>query len=132
MVAGAALLVVFPVGLLGVLLLFACVELAVVTRDMSSKAEAFVMLLCAVVSLVGSSARAGIPLRHGRARPAHTWGKNGVSRMIENPIRVTTPGHRKGKRKTFYIKGLKSFHGMQLRTLFSLNTVVAAVGCHMR
>jgi hypothetical protein len=59
MVAGAALLVAFPVGLLGVLLLFACVELVVVTRDMSSKAEAFVMLLCAAMSLVGSSAALG-------------------------------------------------------------------------
>jgi hypothetical protein len=59
MVVGAALLVAFPVGLLGVLLLFAGVELAVVTRDMSSKAEAFVMLLCAAVSLVGSSAALG-------------------------------------------------------------------------
>lgn len=52
-------LVAFPVGLLGVLLLFAGVELAVVARDMSSKAEAFVMLLCAAVSLVGSSAALG-------------------------------------------------------------------------
>ncbi|CAN6282411.1 unnamed protein product [Urochloa humidicola] len=52
-------LVAFPVGLLGVLLLFAGVELAVAARDMSSKAEAFVMLLCAAVSLVGSSAALG-------------------------------------------------------------------------
>jgi hypothetical protein len=52
-------LVAFPVGLLGVLLLFAGVELAVVARDMNSKAEAFVMLLCAAVSLVGSSAALG-------------------------------------------------------------------------
>ncbi|RLN18839.1 molybdate transporter 1 [Panicum miliaceum] len=52
-------LVEFPVGLLGVLLLFAGVELAVAARDMSSKAEAFVMLLCAAVSLVGSSAALG-------------------------------------------------------------------------
>ncbi|CAL4934503.1 unnamed protein product [Urochloa decumbens] len=52
-------LVAFPVGLLGVLLLFAGVELAVAARDMASKAEAFVMLLCAAVSLVGSSAALG-------------------------------------------------------------------------
>ncbi|KAG2536896.1 molybdate transporter 1-like [Panicum virgatum] len=52
-------LVEFPVGLLGVLLLFAGVELAVAARDMSSKAEAFVMLLCTAVSLVGSSAALG-------------------------------------------------------------------------
>ncbi|CAN6298720.1 unnamed protein product [Urochloa humidicola] len=52
-------LVAFPVGLLGVLLLFAGVELAIAARDMSSKAEAFVMLLCAAVSLVGSSAALG-------------------------------------------------------------------------
>jgi len=49
-------LVEFPVGLLGVLLLFAGVKLAVAARDMASKAEAFVMLLCTAVSLVGSSA----------------------------------------------------------------------------
>ncbi|CAD6205656.1 unnamed protein product [Miscanthus lutarioriparius] len=49
----------FPVGLLGVLLLFAGVELAVAARDMSSKAEAFVMLLCTAVSNVGSSAALG-------------------------------------------------------------------------
>ncbi|KAL6842647.1 hypothetical protein ACP4OV_027491 [Aristida adscensionis] len=52
-------LVQFPVGLLGVLLLFAGVELAIAARDMSSKAEAFVMLLCTAVSLVGSSAALG-------------------------------------------------------------------------
>ncbi|KAF8682011.1 hypothetical protein HU200_045468 [Digitaria exilis] len=52
-------LVEFPVGLLGVLLLFAGVELAIAARDMSSKAEAFVMLLCTAVSLVGSSAALG-------------------------------------------------------------------------
>ena len=49
----------FPVGLLGVLLLFAGVKLAVAARDMASKAEAFVMLLCTAVSLVGSSAALG-------------------------------------------------------------------------
>jgi hypothetical protein len=52
-------LVEFPLGLLGVLLLFTGVELAMAARDMSSKAEAFVMLLCAAVSLVGSSAALG-------------------------------------------------------------------------
>ncbi|KAM0828733.1 hypothetical protein ACQ4PT_067349 [Festuca glaucescens] len=49
----------FPVGLLGVLLLFAGVELAIAARDMSTKAEAFVMLVCTAVSLVGSSAALG-------------------------------------------------------------------------
>ncbi|XP_064996967.1 molybdate transporter 1-like [Musa acuminata AAA Group] len=53
------LLMEFPVGLLGVLLLFAGVELAMAARDMSSKAESFVMLICAAVSLVGSSAALG-------------------------------------------------------------------------
>ncbi|KAL6615676.1 hypothetical protein ACP70R_037946 [Stipagrostis hirtigluma subsp. patula] len=52
-------LVQFPAGLLGVLLLFAGIELAMAARDMSSKAEAFVMLLCTAVSLVGSSAALG-------------------------------------------------------------------------
>ncbi|XVE71590.1 hypothetical protein DITRI_Ditri10aG0163800 [Diplodiscus trichospermus] len=49
----------FPVGLLGVLLLFAGIELAMTCRDMNSKEEAFVMLICAAVSLVGSSAALG-------------------------------------------------------------------------
>ncbi|TVU03721.1 hypothetical protein EJB05_50726, partial [Eragrostis curvula] len=52
-------LVEFPVGLLGVLLLFAGIELAIAARDMSTKWEAFVMLLCTAVSLVGSSAALG-------------------------------------------------------------------------
>ncbi|XP_059658045.1 molybdate transporter 1 [Cornus florida] len=49
----------FPVGVLGVLLLFAGIELAMCSRDMSSKEESFVMLLCTAVSLVGSSATLG-------------------------------------------------------------------------
>ncbi|KAJ3692996.1 hypothetical protein LUZ60_012091 [Juncus effusus] len=62
------LLVDFPVGLLGVLLLFAGIELAMAARDMSSKQEAFVMLVCTAVSLVGSSAALGFVcsmLAHG-------------------------------------------------------------------
>ncbi|XP_051137727.1 molybdate transporter 1 [Andrographis paniculata] len=49
----------FPVGVLGVLLLFAGIELAMCSRDMNSKEESFVMLICAAVSLVGSSAALG-------------------------------------------------------------------------
>ncbi|EOY31344.1 Sulfate transporter, putative [Theobroma cacao] len=49
----------FPVGLLGVLLLFAGIELAMTCRDMNSKEESFVMLICTAVSLVGSSAALG-------------------------------------------------------------------------
>ncbi|KAF7848911.1 hypothetical protein BT93_L1447 [Corymbia citriodora subsp. variegata] len=49
----------FPVGVLGVLLLFAGIELAMAARDMNSKEEASVMLICAAVSLVGSSAVLG-------------------------------------------------------------------------
>ncbi|KAK4420020.1 Molybdate transporter 1 [Sesamum alatum] len=49
----------FPVGVLGVLLLFAGIELAMCSRDMNSKEEAFVMLICTAVSLVGSSAALG-------------------------------------------------------------------------
>ena len=48
----------FPVGVLGVLLLFAGLELAMACREMASKEESFVMLLCAAVSL-GSSAAIG-------------------------------------------------------------------------
>ncbi|XP_022756506.1 molybdate transporter 1-like [Durio zibethinus] len=49
----------FPVGLLGVLLLFAGIELAMSCRDMNSKEESFVMLICTAVSLVRSSAALG-------------------------------------------------------------------------
>ncbi|PPR90039.1 hypothetical protein GOBAR_AA30641 [Gossypium barbadense] len=49
----------FPVGILGVLLLFEGIELAMTCRDMNSKQESIVMLICTVVSLVGSSAALG-------------------------------------------------------------------------
>lgn len=53
------ILVQFPVGVLGVLLLFAGIELAMCSRDMNTKEESFVMLICTAVSLVGSSAALG-------------------------------------------------------------------------
>ncbi|CAA7403053.1 unnamed protein product [Spirodela intermedia] len=53
------LLAAFPVGLLGVLLLFAGLELAACCRDMTGKEESLVVLTCAAVSLVGSSAALG-------------------------------------------------------------------------
>uniref|UniRef100_A0A6N2LA85 SLC26A/SulP transporter domain-containing protein n=1 Tax=Salix viminalis TaxID=40686 RepID=A0A6N2LA85_SALVM len=62
LVLGSSLVMVlnqFPVGVLGVLLLFAGIELAMASRDMNTKEEAFVMLICAAVSLVGSSAALG-------------------------------------------------------------------------
>ncbi|XP_054794164.1 molybdate transporter 1-like [Prosopis cineraria] len=49
----------FPVGILGVLLLFAGIELAMASRDMNTKENSFVMLLCTAISLVGSSAALG-------------------------------------------------------------------------
>ncbi|KAK7293590.1 hypothetical protein RJT34_16459 [Clitoria ternatea] len=49
----------FPVGILGVLLLFAGIELAMCFRDMNTREDAFVMLICTAVSLVGSSAALG-------------------------------------------------------------------------
>ena len=49
----------FPIGILGVLLLFAGIELAMACRDMNTKQESFVMLVCAAVSLTGSSAALG-------------------------------------------------------------------------
>nr|DAD44817.1 TPA_asm: hypothetical protein HUJ06_003047 [Nelumbo nucifera] len=49
----------FPIGILGVLLLFSGIELAMASRDMNSKEESFVMLVCAAVSLTGSSAALG-------------------------------------------------------------------------
>ncbi|KAK7260840.1 hypothetical protein RIF29_27138 [Crotalaria pallida] len=49
----------FPVGILGVMLLFAGIELAMCSRDMNTKEDSFVMLMCTAVSLVGSSAALG-------------------------------------------------------------------------
>ncbi|XP_004498621.1 molybdate transporter 1-like [Cicer arietinum] len=49
----------FPVGILGVLLLFAGIELAMCARDMNTKEDSFVALICTAVSLVGSSAALG-------------------------------------------------------------------------
>ncbi|KAK1298538.1 Molybdate transporter 1 [Acorus calamus] len=49
----------FPVGLLGVLLMFAGVELAMAARDMNTREDAFVVLVVASVSMVGSSAALG-------------------------------------------------------------------------
>ncbi|KAF3781306.1 Molybdate transporter 2 [Nymphaea thermarum] len=49
----------FPTGVLGVLLLFSGIELAMASRDMNTKEESFVMLVCAAVSLTGSSAALG-------------------------------------------------------------------------
>ena len=55
----AHILMQFPVGILGVLLLFAGIELATCARDMNSKEDSFVALICTAVSLVGSSAALG-------------------------------------------------------------------------
>ncbi|KAL8100989.1 hypothetical protein AgCh_033026 [Apium graveolens] len=49
----------FPIGILGVLLLFAGIKLAMASRDMNTKEESFVMLVCSVVSITGSSAALG-------------------------------------------------------------------------
>ncbi|KAJ9179098.1 hypothetical protein P3X46_010922 [Hevea brasiliensis] len=49
----------FPIGILGVLLLFAGIELAMASKDMNTKEQSFVMLVCAAVSLTGSSAALG-------------------------------------------------------------------------
>lgn len=51
-----ALLQAFPIGLLGVLLLFAGVELAAACRDQASRADALVMLVTAVAGLAASAA----------------------------------------------------------------------------
>ncbi|CAL1375162.1 unnamed protein product [Linum trigynum] len=62
LVLGGSLVVIlreFPVGVLGVLLLFAGIELAIAARDMRSKEDAFVMLVVCSVSLVGSGAAVG-------------------------------------------------------------------------
>ncbi|OAY63689.1 molybdate transporter 2 [Ananas comosus] len=48
----------FPVGILGVLLLFSGIELAMAARDVSGKEEAFVMLACAAVSMASSGGAA--------------------------------------------------------------------------
>ncbi|KAL2337148.1 hypothetical protein Fmac_011594 [Flemingia macrophylla] len=55
----AHILKLFPVGILGVLLLFTGIELAMCSRDMNTKEDSFVMLICTAVSLMGSSAALG-------------------------------------------------------------------------
>ncbi|KAL2470176.1 Molybdate transporter 2 [Abeliophyllum distichum] len=49
----------FLVSVVGVLLLFDGIELVMCTRDMNSKEESVVMLICIAVSLVGSSTSLG-------------------------------------------------------------------------
>ncbi|KAJ1388992.1 sulfate transporter-like protein [Sesbania bispinosa] len=49
----------FPIGILGVLLLFVGNELAMTSKDMNTKQESFVMFVCVAVSLTGSSAALG-------------------------------------------------------------------------
>ncbi|XP_028791665.1 molybdate transporter 1-like [Neltuma alba] len=49
----------FPVGILGILLLFAGIELAMASRDMNTKQDSFVTLMVTAISLVGSSAALG-------------------------------------------------------------------------
>ncbi|OAE29134.1 hypothetical protein AXG93_1390s1170 [Marchantia polymorpha subsp. ruderalis] len=53
------LLASFPVGLLGALLLFSGAELAMACRDQNSNEDAFVMLVCTIVSLSKASAAIG-------------------------------------------------------------------------
>jgi hypothetical protein len=49
----------YLIGIFGVLLLFAGIKLAMTCRDMNTKEESFVMLVCAAISLTGSSAALG-------------------------------------------------------------------------
>jgi MFS superfamily sulfate permease-like transporter len=53
------LLAQYPIGLLGVLLLFSGLELAMACRDQNSRADSFVMLTVTVISLTNSSAALG-------------------------------------------------------------------------
>ena len=53
------LLAQYPIGLLGVLLLFSGLELAMACRDQTSRTDAFVMLTVTVVSLTNSSSALG-------------------------------------------------------------------------
>eukprot|EP01018_Ginkgo_biloba_P011223 Gb_22845 [translate_table: standard] len=57
------LLTQFPLGLLGVLLLFSGIELAMASRNMNSKQESFVILMCFAISLTGSSVALGFGCR---------------------------------------------------------------------
>lgn len=53
------LLAQFPIGLLGVLLFFSGLELAMACRDQTTRFDAFLMLVVTIVSLGGSSAATG-------------------------------------------------------------------------
>lgn len=49
----------FPLGFLGVVLMFSGIELAMDSRNTNSMEDCFVMLICTVVSLVGSDSVLG-------------------------------------------------------------------------
>ncbi|MCO5590869.1 hypothetical protein L7F22_044844 [Adiantum nelumboides] len=49
----------YPVGILGVLLLYAGVELAMTVRDMTRRGESFIVLLAAAISISASNAALG-------------------------------------------------------------------------
>jgi len=53
------LLALYPIGLLGVLLFFSGLELAMACRDQTSRTDAFVMITVTVVSLTNSSSALG-------------------------------------------------------------------------
>lgn len=74
------LFVAFPVGLLGVLLLYAGLELAMASRDMSTKEESLVVLVCTGVSLVGSSAALGFAC--GLAAHVLLWLRKAVAAKL--------------------------------------------------
>eukprot|EP01018_Ginkgo_biloba_P002558 Gb_33715 [translate_table: standard] len=49
----------FPIRLLGVLLLFSGIELAMASKDMNSNKDSFFMFMCTAISLIGSSVALG-------------------------------------------------------------------------
>jgi MFS superfamily sulfate permease-like transporter len=89
----------FPIALLGVLLLFAGVELAMACRHQSTRADAFVMITCTVVSL-GSDAALGfgsglmlyILLKLRDISPA-LWWSSFRDALLLAPAPATPPGY---------------------------------------
>lgn len=84
----------FPVALLGVLLLFSGLELAMTCRDQNSRADAFVMLAVTAVSLTNSNAALGFLAGMVLAilikiRDPQTWQK--LNRLVRRAARIPQP-----------------------------------------
>lgn len=96
------LLALYPIGLLGVLLLFSGLELAMACRDQSSRTDAFVMLTVTCVSLTNSSSALGFGSGIALALLlqfrevdfwARLWRRGSAASLLNNSWRLTGDGY---------------------------------------